>query len=72
MTAVLDAPWIESDDMAGLTEPKPESTRTTLFDLISALQDTTGPDDDATVVAAVADLLQTGRIRFLNGAMESN
>lgn len=70
MAAVLDAPWIESDDIAGRTEP--DAIRTTLFDLIAALQDATGPGDDATVVAAVAALLQAGRIRFLDGAMQSS
>jgi hypothetical protein len=38
-------------------------SETTLFDLIEALQDVAGEGDDATVIAAVTDLAQTGRIR---------
>ena len=72
MSAVLDTLWVGSHRIAWLTEHAPASTRTTLFDVISALQDVTGPDDDATVVAAVVDMLQTGRIRFLDEAEESH
>ena len=71
MSAILDAPWIESDETASVPEALPAPIYTTLFALISALQDAAGPDDDATVVAAVDDLLQTGHIRFLDhGAVD--
>jgi hypothetical protein len=63
MSAVLDALWIASH----VTDQASASTRTTLFELISALQDAAGPDNDVIVLAAVIHLLQTGRIRFLDG-----
>lgn len=72
MSAVLYAPWIASHQIAWLTEHASASTCTTLFDVISALQDTAGPDNDATVVAAVVDMLQTGHIRFLDKAEENH
>jgi hypothetical protein len=71
MAAVFAAPWIESYEPVDSTEHLPASNRTTLFELISALQDAAGPDDDTTVVAAVADMLQSGRLRFLDKAVQS-
>ena len=71
MSAILDAPWIESDEATSVTEALPAPIYTTLFALIAALQDAAGPDDDATVVAAVDDLLRTGHTRFLDhGTMD--
>ena len=70
MSAVLDAPHIESNATVLLPKPVSTSTRTTLFELISALQDAAGPDDDKTVVAVLADMFQAGRIRFLNDPAE--
>lgn len=71
MAAVLDARWIESHETAVPPEHLPVSHHTTLFGLIAALQDAAGPDDDAAVVAAVAALLHSGRIRFLDQAVYS-
>lgn len=71
MAAIFDAPWIESHETAVSAEHLPASHRTTLFALISALQAMAGPDDDAAVVAAVADMLQSGCIRFLDKAVQS-
>jgi hypothetical protein len=45
---------------------RPASVSTTLYDLIAALQDVTGPGDDARVVAAVVHLLSAGYITFPN------
>lgn len=45
---------------------------TTLFDLIAALQDATDPRDDAAVIAAVADLAWTGRIRLRVPVVKNN
>ena len=39
---------------------------TSLYDLIEAIQNTVGPEDDDLVVATVVYLLRTGRIRFLH------
>jgi hypothetical protein len=40
--------------------------QTTLYDLIQAMQDTVGVDEEHLVVPAVVQLLQSGRIRFLD------
>ena len=37
---------------------------TTLYDLMTALQDVVGPDKDALVVATVGHLLQSGRLTW--------
>jgi hypothetical protein len=64
MKAVWDALVIEPPVTSAVDLAEPSRLDTTLFDLIAALQDTVGPGDDATLVAAVTDLVQTGRIRF--------
>lgn len=69
MSAVLDVSAHTPDETAAITEPVPTLTCSTLFELITALQDAAEPDDDTTVVAAVVDLFQTGRIRLLGGAV---
>ena len=38
---------------------------TTLYDVIAAMQEGLGPDDDALVVATVVDLLRSGRLTVL-------
>jgi len=40
--------------------------RTSLYDLIEAIQNTVGPEDDDLVVATVVYLLRTGHIRFVH------
>ena len=40
-------------------------TTTSLYELMEAVQQTVGPEDDELVVAIVMDLLRSGRIRFL-------
>jgi hypothetical protein len=71
MSATLEVVCVESCKTALHTAVVPASIRTSLFEVVSALQDVAGPDDDAVVVAGVADLLQSGRIRFLNEVTES-
>lgn len=39
---------------------------TTLYDLIAALNEEAGADEEAVVTAAVVHLCQTGRLRFLD------
>lgn len=57
--------------MKTATDPSPDATRsnatirTTLYDLIEAINDEIGPDEEQLVVATVVHLLQTGRVRFL-------
>jgi hypothetical protein len=41
---------------------------TTLYDLIEAMQDKTGPDADDLIVASVTGLFRTGRLAFLRRA----
>jgi hypothetical protein len=69
MMAVLVPPFIESDATTIHTKHEPASTRITLFEVISALQEAAGPDDDASVVEATIDMLQSGCIRFLDEAV---
>jgi hypothetical protein len=59
----MHAPGLEMFD-AEIQAAEPARIETTLFDLIAALQDETGGRDDGAVVAAVIDLLETGRIRL--------
>lgn len=56
MTAVLAAP-----------ETREDAARrgTTLFEVIGDLQDAYGPEADEHIVAAVLQLLRTGRMTFL-------
>ena len=47
------------------TEPERTTVKTTLYDLIAAMQTTVDPEEDAVIVGAVMHLIRTGRIRFL-------
>ena len=49
--------------------PPPRLT-TTLYDLITALQDVVAPDDDVLVVATVVHLLRSGRLTLRGQARE--
>ena len=70
MVDVSDQPWTDCYESGVSTAHLLAAYRTTLFELISALQDAAGPDDDATVVAVVVDMLQRGRIGFLNKTVQ--
>lgn len=72
MPVVLDTPRLEPHGHTVATEHLPATNRTTLFELVSALQDAAGPDNDVTVVAAVADLLQSGRIQWAGHDLTRN
>ena len=52
-------------------EVTPACTTTTLYELIAALQDVVGPDNDALVVATVVRLLRSGQLTFLGKARTS-
>jgi hypothetical protein len=43
-------------------EARPLRLTTTLYDLLAALQDVVGPDDDPLVVATMVHLLRSGRL----------
>ena len=47
----------------------PSCLTTTLYDLIAALQDIVGPDEDAMVMATVVHLLRAGRLTWCGGSV---
>jgi hypothetical protein len=49
-----------------LAEPGVTAIETTLFDLVEAINEEVGPEEDHLVSEIVLDLLDRGRIRFLN------
>jgi hypothetical protein len=53
-------------------EEKRTTVKTTLYDLIAAMQATVEPSEDALVVDTVVHLLRAGRIRFLGDASGLN
>ncbi|MDH3599947.1 MAG: hypothetical protein OEU26_09965 [Candidatus Tectomicrobia bacterium] len=64
MNVTMDASPIQTRAAIEVEHATPAVIETTLFDLITALQDSADPGDDAVVIAAVADLARTGRIRL--------
>jgi hypothetical protein len=55
-----------------VSEKKRTTIKTTLYDLIAAMQATTEPEEDDVVVGAVVHLLRSGRIRFLGDTSSLN
>lgn len=52
---------------------EPHSTiRTTLYDLIEAINTEVGPEEEHLVVATLAHLLGSGRLTFLGGLEHNN
>ena len=51
-----------------LVAVRPPRLTTTLYALLSTLQDVVGPEGDALVVATVRHLLQSGRLTWLGEA----
>ena len=49
---------------------RPPRLTTTLYELLAAIQDVVGPDEDALIVATVRHLLQSGRLTWLGEARE--
>jgi hypothetical protein len=54
----------------GYTTQTPTALRTTLYDLIAALQDAAGPDEDTLVVAAVVHLMRSQRLTWRRDRLE--
>lgn len=54
----------------GCTTQAPAALTTTLYDLIAALQEAAGPDEDALVVAAVVDLMRSRRLTWRQGSQK--
>jgi hypothetical protein len=72
MNATMDATPITPRTGIEVEPARPAMIETTLFDLIAALQEEADPSDDAAVIAAVADLVRTGRIRLRVPVVENN
>jgi hypothetical protein len=49
---------------------RPPRLATTLYELLAAIQEVVGPEEDALVVATVRHLLQSGRLTWLGEARE--
>ncbi len=49
---------------------KPATVTTTLYDLVAAVCDEVGEDEDALVTATVMHLLHSGRVKFLGNRQE--
>ncbi len=68
MTYVMDC----SDGATVTTDEimvqRPARLTTTLYELLTAIQDVVGPADDALVVATVQHLVQSGRLTWLGDA----
>jgi hypothetical protein len=54
--------WMTSE----LAEPEVTAIETTLYDLVEAINEEVGPEEDHLVSEIVLDLLDRGRIRFLD------
>lgn len=54
----------------GCTTQTPTALTTTLYDLIAALQDVAGPDENALVVAAVMHLMRSRRLTWHRDRLE--
>jgi hypothetical protein len=47
------------------TEKEPGIIKTTLYDLLEAINSEVSPEEDALVIATVMDLFKSGRVRFI-------
>lgn len=65
MQTVPDLSQISTIDMRVAGKAAPAKHRTTLYDLIEALQNIMPPEADAMVTATVVHLLRSGQITFL-------
>jgi hypothetical protein len=54
----------------GVVAARPLRLTTTLYELLAAIQEVVGPDEDALLVATVRHLLQSGRLTWLGEARE--
>lgn len=53
------------------TDPKPSKrVETTLYDLIAALSDELSPEEEELVVPILVDLMNSGRLKFVDGEDE--
>jgi hypothetical protein len=64
MQTVLRPRKVEGRGTAGHEAAPRARCTTTLYELLAALQDVVGPEDDALVVATVVHLLRSGRLTW--------
>ena len=64
MAPVMERDEVTTGAMGRLRAVTPSCLTTTLYDLIAALQEVVGPDNDALVVATVEHLLRSGRLTW--------
>jgi hypothetical protein len=62
VTTVMDRGAVTTMGKGWLGAARPSRLPTTLADLITAIQDVVGPEDDGLVVATVQHLLRSGRL----------
>jgi hypothetical protein len=60
---------VEAESVAMASTPTPATITTTLYDLITAVQEAADPTDDALVVATVWHVLQSGRVTWSGDVM---
>jgi hypothetical protein len=64
MQTVLSPSTVERGGTEVHEEATPSRLTTTLYDLIAAIQEVVGAEDDALVVTTVGHLLQSGRLTW--------
>lgn len=68
MVELATASRLRSDDGVASMSSRSPAIRTTLFDLLAALNDAAGPDDEALIVALVAHWSRSGRLKWHHSA----
>ena len=68
MYTMMEPNEVEGVARRGRGGAMPSHLTTTLYELLAAIQDVVGPDDDTLVVATVGYLLQSGRLTWLRQA----
>jgi hypothetical protein len=64
MVTVMERSVVTPEGMGRPGAEKPSRLPLTLADLITAIQDVVGPEDDGLVAATVRDLLRAGRLKW--------
>ena len=68
MAPVMEWAEVATGAMGMQRAETPSCLTTTFYDLIAALQDVVGPDEDALVVATVVHLLRAGQLTWCGKA----
>jgi hypothetical protein len=64
MQTMTESPALPAVPRARAKPASPTALTTTLYDLIAALQDAAGPDEDDLVVVTVLHLIDAGRLTW--------